>query len=135
MSFCCYHKLVSVIQSRMSRCLALVVVLTWCGAGTGGGIRRCCGCHQKQKWNHCDCRKTRRILNLVPDMSEKLRFMTTPLVGYYHHSGNTKAFDRCEAHFFIHDCCFQECAHLCKVHGDTMEQHTHILVIPSRALS
>lgn len=80
--FVCYRKLFSVVQSHMSRCIALVIVLTLCMVAIAGRIGCCRGCHQKQKWDHCDCRKTkwRRILNLVPDMFAMSRFMRTWLL-------------------------------------------------------
>lgn len=37
---------------------------------------------------------------------------------YYPYSWDTRAFERSNAYFFNRDCCFQECAHRCKVHED-----------------
>lgn len=62
-------------------------------------------------------------------MSAKSRFMRTRPLDNFPMQGTQKAIDRSEAYSFISECCFQECAHRCKVHGGTMEQHTHILVI------
>lgn len=35
----------SVVQSHMSRCIALLIVLTLCMVAIAGGIGCCCGCH------------------------------------------------------------------------------------------
>ena len=114
-------------------CITSSLFLTLCMVAIGAGIGCCCGCHQKQKWDHCDCGKTkwRRILNLVPDTSAESEDSCEHGCGIMSpfRGKNTNAIDRSEAFFFIHDRCARECAHRCKVHGDTMEQHTHILVI------
>lgn len=63
---------------RVSRCIALLAVLTLCVVATAGGNGRCRGCHQKHKWDHCACggkTELKTILNLAPGMSAKPRLM------------------------------------------------------------
>lgn len=118
-----------VAQHRVSRCIALLAVLTLCAVATAGGNGRCRGCHQKHKWDHCACggkNRMKTILNLAPDMSEKPRLMGKR--GLWIKSPFTEH----KSTFFFYllvSVRLRECAHRCKVCRGTMEQHAHILLI------